>query len=114
MAANIGAAAPPAWQSLRLGWFFALHRSGEQRSAGTVRPATSTRPVPTLRELLTDVGQLLLSDALAVRDGLYPPMEDEAAWLLRHFGRVRDMLAELPHALDRRQSRNAATAKAEP
>jgi ubiquinone/menaquinone biosynthesis C-methylase UbiE len=114
MADTIGMAAHLAGQSLRLGWFFALNRLVEQRSAGTVRAAKATRPVPTLRELLTDVGQLLLSDALAVRDGLYPPMENEAASLLRHFGRVRDMLAELPHALDRRQSRNAATAKAEP
>jgi ubiquinone/menaquinone biosynthesis C-methylase UbiE len=113
MADNIGAAAHLVGQSLRLGWFLALNRIVEQRSAGAVRAAKSTRPVPTLRELLTDVGQLLLSDALAVRDGLYPPMEDEATSLLRHFGRAREMLAELPQALDRRQSRNAGTAKDE-
>jgi ubiquinone/menaquinone biosynthesis C-methylase UbiE len=113
MADNIGMAAHLAGQSLRLGWFLALNRIVEQRSAGVAPAAKATRPVPTLRELLIDVGQLLLSDALAVRDGLYPPMEDEAASLPRHFGRVRDMLAELPDALDRRKSRNAGTAKAE-
>lgn len=114
MADNIGMAAHLAGQSLRLGWFFALNRLVEQRSAGAVRATKPTRPVPTLRELLTDVGQLLIADALAVRDGLYPPVEDEAASLLRHFGSVRKMLAELPQALDRRKSRNATTAKAEP
>ncbi len=113
MADNIGMAAHLAGQSLRIGWFLALNRIVEQRSAGIAPAAKATRPVPTLRELLTDVGQLLLSDALAVRDGLYPPMEDEATSLLRHFSRVREMLSELPDALDRRQSRNASTAKAE-
>ena len=114
MADNIGMATHLAGQSLRLGWFLALNRIVEQRSAGVVPVAKATRPVPTLRELLIDVGQLLLSDALAVRDGLYPPMEDDATSLPRHFGRVRDMLAELPQALDRRKTRNASTAKAEP
>ncbi|MFM9849662.1 MAG: class I SAM-dependent methyltransferase [Hyphomicrobiaceae bacterium] len=114
MADNIGMATHLAGQSLRLGWFLALNRIVEQRSAGVAPAAKATRPVPTLRELLTDIGQLLLSDALAVRDGLYPPMEDDATSLPRHFGRVRDMLAELPRALDRRKSRNASTAKAEP
>lgn len=114
MVDNIGMAAHLAGQSLRLGWFFALNRLVEQRSAGAVRATKPTRPVPTLRELLTDVGQLLIADALAVRDGLYPPVEDEAASLLRHFGSVRKMLAELPQALDRRKSRNATTARAEP
>lgn len=114
MADNIGAAVHLAGQSLRLGWFLALNRIVEQRSAGVAPAAKATRPVPTLRELLIDVGQLLIADALAVRDGLHPPMEDDATSLPRHFGRVRDMLAELPHALDRRKSRNAFTAKAEP
>jgi ubiquinone/menaquinone biosynthesis C-methylase UbiE len=114
MADNIGMAAHLAGQSLRLGWFLALNRLVEQRSTGAARPAKAMRPVPTLRDLLMDVGQLLLSDALAVRDGLYPPMEEEATSLLRHFARVREMLAELPDALDRRQSRNASTATAEP
>lgn len=114
MADNIGMAAHLAGQSLRLGWFLALNRIVEQRSAGVAPAAKATRPVPTLRELLTDVGQLLIADALAVRDGLYPPVDDEPTSLLRHFARVRDMLAELPQALDRRKSRNAFTAKAEP
>jgi ubiquinone/menaquinone biosynthesis C-methylase UbiE len=112
MADNIGMAAHLAGQSLRLGWFLALNRIVEQRSAGVVPTAKATRPVPTLRELLTDIGQLLLADALAVRDGLYPRLEDDASSLPRHLGRVRDMLAELPQALDRRKSRNASTAKA--
>jgi ubiquinone/menaquinone biosynthesis C-methylase UbiE len=54
-----------------------------------------------------------MSDALAVRDGLYPPMEDEAARPLSHLLRVRKMLADLPGALNRRAGADASTAKAE-
>ena len=102
MSDNLGMAAQLAGQSLRFGWYFALNRAGRlaHRPAGHDAPATSpTRPVPSLQELLADQAQLLMSDALAVRDGLYPPMEDEAASPLGHLLRVRQMLADLPGAL---------------
>ena len=61
MADNLGMAAHLAGQSLRLGWFFALNRLVEQRSAaaspGPGPPVKPSRPVPTLRTLLADVGQ---------------------------------------------------------
>lgn len=103
-----------AGQSLRFGWYFALNRLVEQRTArsGAVRRAKAKRPVPPLSELLADVGQLLLSDAMGVRDGLYPAMEDEPASPLLHLMRARRMLADLPGALDRRKSNDTATARA--
>ena len=70
--------------------------------------------MPSLQELLADQAQLLMSDALAVRDGLYPPMEDEARSPLSHLARVRQMFADLPEAYARRADKDATTAKAEP
>jgi ubiquinone/menaquinone biosynthesis C-methylase UbiE len=115
MADNLGMITQLAGQSLRLGWYFALNRLVEQRSAqsGAVRRARPTRPVPTLNELLADVGQLLLSDAMAVREGIYPPMEDEPASPFSHLVRARRMLADLTRALDRRKINDTETAKAE-
>lgn len=115
MANTVGMMAQLAGQSVRFGWYFALNRLVEQRTAqsGVVRRARPSRPVPALSELLADVGQLLLSDAMAVRDGLYPAMEDETASPLAHLARAGRMLADLPHALDRRKINDTATAKAE-
>jgi ubiquinone/menaquinone biosynthesis C-methylase UbiE len=108
-------AAQLAGQSLRFGWYFALNRVVEWRTGqlGLTRRYTPQRPAPSLQELLADQAQLLLSDALAVRDGLYPPIEDEASAPLSHLFRVRQMLADLPAAASRRAGNDAATAKAE-
>jgi ubiquinone/menaquinone biosynthesis C-methylase UbiE len=114
MADNLGMAAQLAGQSLRLGWYLALHRALDWQTdrLGKTPRYKPTRPVPTLRELLADLGQLLVSDALAVRDGLYPPMDDDAASLPSHLARVRDMFADLPEAYRRRAERDASTARA--
>jgi ubiquinone/menaquinone biosynthesis C-methylase UbiE len=116
MSNTLGMAAQLAGQSLRFGWYFALNRLVDWRTdqLGKARRYKPARPVPSLQELLADQAQLLLSDALAVRDGLYPPTEDEAATPLGHLFRVRQMLADLPGALDRRAAADASTAKAEP
>jgi ubiquinone/menaquinone biosynthesis C-methylase UbiE len=115
MSNSVGMAAQLAGQSLRFGWYFALNRVVEWRTGqlGLTRRYKSQRPVPSLQELLADQAQLLMSDALAVRDGLYPPMEDEAASPLSHLFRVRQMLADLPAAASRRADNDATTAKAE-
>ena len=116
MSNNLGMAAQLAGQGLRFGWYMALNRLVDWRTSrlGLARPShKSTRPVPSLQELLADQAQLLMSDALAVRDGLYPPLDDEAASPIGHLVRVREMLADLPGALSRRASADATTAKAE-
>ena len=114
MADNFGMAAQLAGQSLRLGWYLALHRALDWQTdrLGKTPRYKPTLPVPTLRELLAELGQLLVSDALAVRDGLYPPMDDDAASLPSHLARVRDMFADLPEAYRRRSERDASTARA--
>ena len=119
MSDNLAMAAQLAAQSLRVGWYFALNRAldwrtsrlNEEIKAPRYRP---TRPVPSRQELLADLGQLLVSDALNVREGLYPPMDDDAASLPGHLARVRRMFADIPQALARRAERDAATVKAEP
>jgi ubiquinone/menaquinone biosynthesis C-methylase UbiE len=113
---TVGMATQLAGQSLRFGWYFALNRLLEWRTdqLGMARRYKPSRPVPSLQQLLADQGQLLLSDALAVRDGIYPPMEDEPASPVQQLFRVRQMLADLPSALGRRTAQDTSTAKAEP
>src|SRR5215467_15588621 len=101
---NLGMAAQLATQSLRFGWYFALNRLVDWRTSqlGLKSQYQPVRPMPTLSELLADQAQLLLSDALAVRDGLYPPIEDEAGSPVGHLLRVREMLTDLPSTARRR------------
>ena len=115
MSNSLGMAAQLAAESFRFGWYFALNRLVEWRTSrlGLARRYRPSRPVPSMQELLADQAQLLMSDALAVRDGLYPPMEEEAGSAVRHLIRVRRMLADLPEALERRAAADASTAKAE-
>jgi len=113
---NLGMAAQFARQSLRFGWYFALRRLVDGRSTGLSRGRSGyrpLRPLPSTEQLLADLWQLLLQDALAVRDGLYPAMEDDPAPLLHHLARVRRMFADLPAAVARRTAANAATARGE-
>jgi ubiquinone/menaquinone biosynthesis C-methylase UbiE len=116
MSNNLAMATQLAGQSLRFGWYFALNRALDWRGVqlGGGPRYKPSRPVPSLRELLADQAQLLMSDALAVRDGLYPPMEDDAASPLGHLARVRQMFADLPEAHARRADKDATTVKAEP
>ena len=116
MSDTVGMAAQLAGQTLRFGFYYGLNRLTSWRTdqLGQASRYKPSRPVPSLRELLADHAQLLLADALAVRDGLYPPMEDEAGAPLGHLFRVRQMLADLPGALERRAAADASTAKAEP
>jgi ubiquinone/menaquinone biosynthesis C-methylase UbiE len=115
MSNDLGMAAQLAGQGLRFGWYFGLNRLVEWQTSrlGLARRYWPSRPVPTMQELLADQAQLLMADALSVRDGLYPPMEEEAGSPLRHLFRVRRMLADLPEALERRAAGDAATAQAE-
>jgi ubiquinone/menaquinone biosynthesis C-methylase UbiE len=116
MSNTLGMAAQLAGQSLRVGWYFALQWLLDRRSAqlGTIAPKfRPTLPVPSTQELLADLGRLLVADGLAVRDGFYPTMDDEAAAPIRHLFRVQRMFADLPDAIRRRAAKDAGTAKAE-
>ena len=115
MSNTVGMATQLAGQALRFGWYFGLNRLVDWRTSqlGASRRYKPSRPVPSLQELLADQAQLLMSDALAVRDGLYPPIDDEAGSPVSHLLRVRQMFADLPAAATRRASDDATTAKSE-
>src|SRR5262245_23149585 len=89
MSNDLGMAAQLTGQGLRFGWYFGLNRLVEWRTArlGLARRYAPRAPVPSTQELLVDQAQLLMSDALAVRDGIYPAMEDEAGSPLRQLSR---------------------------
>ena len=114
MANTLGMAAQLAGQSLRFGWYLALNRALDWRTdqLGKTPRYKPTRPVPSMQEMLADRAQLLMADALAVRDGLYPPMDDDASSPLRYLARVQQMFADLPGAYARRAGKDATTAKA--
>jgi ubiquinone/menaquinone biosynthesis C-methylase UbiE len=115
MSDNLAMAAQLAGQSLRFGWYFALNRALDWRTdrLGNTPRYRPARPVPSLQELLAAQGQLLMSDAFNVREGLYPAMDDDAAPLPRHLARVRQMFLDLPQAYARRAQKDAATVRAE-
>jgi ubiquinone/menaquinone biosynthesis C-methylase UbiE len=112
MADPLGMAAQLATQSLRFGWYFGINRvmDWQRDRLGVSRPYKPKRPVPTTRELLTDLGGLLVRDAFAVRDGIYPP-SDEPGSPFDHVARIRAMFADLPGTLQRRESEDATTAR---
>ncbi len=116
MSDNLAMAAQLAGQSLRFGWYFALNRALDWRTdrLGNTPRYRPARPVPSLQELLTAQAQLLVSDALNVREGLYPAMDDDPAPLPRHLARVRQMFLDLPQAYARRAQKDATTVRAEP
>jgi ubiquinone/menaquinone biosynthesis C-methylase UbiE len=115
MSDTLGMASQLAGQSLRFAWYFALNRALDLRTdqLGTTPRYRPTRPVPSRQELLAEQAQLLMSDALNVRDGVYPAMADDPAPLPRHLARVRQMFLDLPQAYARRALRNADTARSE-
>ena len=108
-------AAQLAGQTLRFGWYLALNQLVDWRTAqlGKPRGTKPSRPVPSLRELLIDQAQLLLSDGMAVREGLYPPMDDGMS-PIRQLARVREMLVDLPDAVGRRAAKDATSVKEQP
>lgn len=102
-------------QGLRVAWYFGLNRVVDWQSSRLApKPATAApshapkRPMPSTREVLADLAQLVMRDASAVRDGVYPPMPDGEN-LVEHLTRARRMLADLPSTLERRRSRDAGS-----
>jgi len=116
MANPLGMAVQLTQSAARIGWYLGVNALAEQRARrlGHNRTYTPQRPVPTRAALLRSLGDLLLEDARAVRDGLYPPMEAEDGPLPQHIRRVSAMLADLPAALARREDGDADSARAEP
>lgn len=116
MSNRLGMAAQLAGNAVRFGWFYGVGRLAERSTAdlNQVPRYRPTRPVPTQRQMLADLAALFMRDAAAVRDGLYPPTDDEAVHLVGHIGRLRAMLADLPGAIARRNTKEASSAAAVP
>jgi ubiquinone/menaquinone biosynthesis C-methylase UbiE len=116
MANSLGMATQLAQNALRFGWYYGVNWLAD-RQAGQLRarqPYRPTRPVPTREALLAELGRLLLADAEGVRDGLYPPIDDEGLALGDHLDRLRHMFADFPAALGRRQERDASSVREVP
>ncbi len=96
---------------MRFGLYLGLNRIVDWRTNALGRAPTEKPrgPIPSQAELLRDLISVLMQDAAAVRDGLYPPMSDEPP-LPVQLKRIGDMLADLPSATARRNTRDASTA----
>jgi ubiquinone/menaquinone biosynthesis C-methylase UbiE len=116
MANVVGMAAQLAGNSLRFGWYYGVSWVAGRQAArlGSQQRFRPTRPMPSLQEVLADLAQLFVSDAAAVRDGLYPPMDDTSGSVADHLARVWEMLNDLPANLERREARETGTARFSP
>jgi ubiquinone/menaquinone biosynthesis C-methylase UbiE len=111
MADRMGMALQMAVNAARMTWYSGVNYV-MQRQTHRFGPAAKfkpTRPVPDRSELLASVRELLIADAEAVRDGVYPPGDEEAANPLEHLRRLRAMFVDLPELVGRRQQRDAAS-----
>jgi ubiquinone/menaquinone biosynthesis C-methylase UbiE len=97
--------------AVRLAWFYGIHQlvDGEARRMGQRPSGRPKGPVPSERELLGSLTQLMLADAEAVRQGLSPIVDYSPLLLGRHMRRVRDMFSDLPKTLDRRSARDTSS-----
>lgn len=116
MANTIGMATRLAGNSIRFGWYYGINWLLDRQAARLeTRPRyRPERPVPSRQELLADLARLFVEDAQRVRDGLYPADEEMPGSLTDYIARLRIMMADLPAALERRASRDAASARAHP
>jgi ubiquinone/menaquinone biosynthesis C-methylase UbiE len=116
MSNPLAMAAQLANQTARFGWYFGVNRMLERqsKSLGEVSTYKPTRAVPSTREMMTDLAQLMLADAAAVMAGVYPPLPDAGDTPGQHLGRIRHMFSDLPTALQRRGAEDAASAKTSP
>jgi ubiquinone/menaquinone biosynthesis C-methylase UbiE len=116
MSNPIAMGAQLAASAARFTWFYGINRMLERdtRRLGRHAAYQPQRPVPARQELMVELANLFLADAEAVRAGLYPPLAAEHTSLIDHLGRVRGMFADLPAALARRASADAASVKSEP
>jgi ubiquinone/menaquinone biosynthesis C-methylase UbiE len=112
MAGHFGMGLQAGTQALRFGWYFGLNRMVEwqSRRLGGASREKPQRPVPSTQAILADLGQLFLRDAMAVRDGIFPPTADGES-VLGQLRRAQLLLADLPGAHGRREARDASSVR---
>lgn len=113
---DIGATRQLAQNALRLAWYWGVNRLMQREAQRLAVPSSfrPTRPVPTQAELLRELRALLVADAAAVREGLYPAMEEEAVSPSEHVRRLADMFRELPETVARREAKDSGSVKRNP
>ena len=112
MADHIGMGLQLAGNTLRFGWYSGINWLAAQagRQAGSTLRYQPQRPVPSQSEITAELRRLFRADAESVRDGLYPAMDDDTDGLGQHLVRLREMLADLPSTVGRREARDAQSA----
>lgn len=68
-------------------------------------------PMPSRRDIFSSLRMLLIEDAKAVRDGLYPPMDSDPLGVGSSLARIRQMLADLPDAARRRKAGDTSSVR---
>jgi len=113
MADSLGMATQLAHNAVRFAWYYGVNWLADAQAGrlGARVPHRPAGPVPTREAMLAELSRLLLADAEGVRDGLYPPMDDEGLALTDHLQRLRLMFEDFPAALGRRKARDVATAR---
>ena len=116
MANTIGMATQLAGNSIRFGWYYGINwfldrETRRLKSSPRYRPE---RPVPSRQELLADLARLFVEDAARVRDGLYPAGEEMPGTAGDYIERLRSMISDIPSALERRASQDAASVRTQP
>ena len=100
----------------RFGWYYGINQlvDARARRAGQQPGYRPSRPVPTRRQLLEQLGRLLVADAAAVRDGTLPPADADGKAVVGHLDRLRAMFLDLPQVFARRDAATADSARDQP
>ena len=111
MADAFGMATQLAGNAVRFTWYSGVNwlLAREAQRLGTRPRYTPQLPVPSRAELMADLRLLFLSDATAVREGIYPPAEPAESFT-DHLRSLQAMFADLPATLSRRAADDATSA----
>ena len=115
MADPLAMATQLAGNAARFGWYSGINwlLARETQRLGTRPRYTPERPVPSRAELMAALRALLVRDAKAVGEGIYPPAEP-AGTIVQHMGQLRAMFDDLPESARRRAADDATSAAAVP
>ncbi len=114
MADPLGMVSQLAANTLRFGWYSGINWALERAADGQRAPPSGykpKRPVPSRNAMFAELRRLMVQDAAAVRDGLYPPSTEMPGRMSDHFRRVQAMFRDLPEAIKRRQQKETDTAR---
>lgn len=100
--------------AFRFGWYYMVNQLADRETVRHGRHVKyrPSRPVPSRDETFDALRQLFVADAAAVREGLYPPMDNDPGGFLSSLGRLRQMFADLPDATRRRQAADTSSVEA--